>query len=93
MSWVTIIWSMNAAACLTLAGLHLLIWFNHRRGWNHLLFVSSALAAAALAGFELAAMRAATTTQYGNFMRWAHVPFTVLVISIVWFLRLHLRAG
>jgi hypothetical protein len=25
MSWITIVWSMNAAACLTLAGIYLLV--------------------------------------------------------------------
>jgi hypothetical protein len=25
-SWVTVVWSMAAAACLTLAAMHLLVW-------------------------------------------------------------------
>jgi two-component system sensor kinase FixL len=93
MSWVTVIWSMGASACLTLAGLHLLVWLKQRRAWDHLLFVSSALAAALLAGFELTIMRAETPAQYGEIMRWAHVPFALLTISATWFVRLHLRAG
>jgi CheY-like chemotaxis protein len=93
MSWSTVIWSMCAAACLTLAGQHLLVWSKHRRGWDHLAFVASALAAAVVAGFELALMHATTTTRYGELMRWGHVPFTALIISILWFVRLYLRAG
>ena len=32
MSWVTVIWSMIAAACLTLAGMHLIIWLEATEG-------------------------------------------------------------
>jgi ligand-binding sensor domain-containing protein len=36
MSWVTIIWSMVASACLTLAAVHLLVWCRNRRTWANL---------------------------------------------------------
>src|SRR6266487_4188125 len=93
MSWITIVWSMDAAACLTLAGMYLLVWCKQRDGWVHLLFSCGAMAAAVLAGFELASMRAETTEQYGTILRWAHVPVWVLIVSLVWFVRLYLRAG
>ncbi len=38
MSWVTIIWSMVVSMCLTLATIHLLIWFRQRRSWAYLCF-------------------------------------------------------
>ncbi len=38
MSWVTIIWSMIASACLTLAAMHLLVWLKKRTEWTNLLF-------------------------------------------------------
>ena len=38
MSWITVIWSMVASACLTLAAMHLLIWFKKRTAWANLLF-------------------------------------------------------
>lgn len=93
MSWITVIWSMAAAASLTLAGQYLLIWFKQKGGRDYLLFVSSALAAAALAGAEMGMMRATTTAQFSDLMRWGHIPFAVLIISIVWFVRFHLHAG
>jgi hypothetical protein len=37
-SLVTVIWSMIASACLTLAGIHLLIWCKTRDAWPNLLF-------------------------------------------------------
>ncbi len=93
MSWITILWSMNAAACLTLAGIYLLVWCKQRQGWAHLLFSFTAVAAAAIAAFELAMMHAETVGQYEALMRWIHVPVWVLIVSLVSFVRLYLRAG
>jgi two-component system, LuxR family, sensor kinase FixL len=93
MSWITMLWSMDAALCFTLAGIYLLVWFNQRDGWVHLLFSCSAVAAGVIAGLELTSMRAETTAQYGALLQWAHLPVWILIVSIVWFVRLHLRAG
>ena len=49
MSWVTVIWSMTASACLTLAALHLLVWCRKRTAWANLLFALTAAATTALA--------------------------------------------
>ena len=38
MSWITIIWSMSASACLTLALLNFFIWCRQRDVWANLLF-------------------------------------------------------
>ena len=93
MNWVTIIWSMIASACLTLAAVHLLIWCHKRTAWANLLFSLSAVATAVLAGFELWMMRAETVGELGLAIRWGHVPFWVVVISLVGFVRLYMRAG
>jgi two-component system, LuxR family, sensor kinase FixL len=93
MTWVAIIWSMGASACLALAGLHLPVWLKHRRAWDHLLSVSSTLATAANAGCEPTGMRARTAAQYGEIMRWVHGRFVLRTISVTQFVRLHLRAG
>src|SRR5207248_963902 len=93
MSWITIVWSMNAAACLTLAGIYLLGWCKQREGWVHLVFSCSAVAGAALTAFELLLLRAQTNEQYGAILRWVQLPVWVLVVSLVVFVRLYLRAG
>ena len=93
MSWVTITCSMTASVCATLAAMHLFVWFRQRDEWANLLFALSAVAAAVLAGVELAAMRAETAAQYGVLLRWGHLPSAVLAISIIWFVRLFLQAG
>ena len=93
MSWVTIIWSMVASACLTLAALHLLVWCRKRTAWANLLFSLTAAATAALAACEFWMMRAETPAEVGAAIRWGHVPFWALMISLVGFVRLHMRAG
>jgi PAS domain S-box-containing protein len=93
MSWITIVWSMNAAACLTLAGISLVVWCKQRESWVHLVFSASAVAAAAIAAFELAMMHCETVGQYEALVRWIHVPTWVLIISFVSFVRLYLHAG
>jgi signal transduction histidine kinase len=93
MSWITIVWSMNAAACLTLAGIYLLVWCKQREGWAYLVLSCNAVAGAALTAFELALLRAQTSEQYAMVLRWAQAPVFVVVISLVVFVRLYLRAG
>jgi PAS domain S-box-containing protein len=93
MSWITVVWSMNGAACLTLAGFYCLVWCKQRENWVYLLFSSSAVAAAAIAAFELAMMHAQTVGRYEALVRWVHVPTWVLIVSFVIFVRLYLHAG
>ena len=93
MNWVTVIWSMTAGICLTLAGLHLLIWLRARDSWTSFVFSISALAAAACAGLELVLMRTQTPAQWGEVLRWMLLPNSVVVVSLVWFIRLFLGTG
>ena len=93
MSWITIIWSMVASACLTLAAMHLLIWCKKRTAWTSLLFALTAAATAAVAGCELLMMRAETAREFGMVVRWGHVPYWVVILSLVGFVRLCFRAG
>ena len=93
MSWVTIIWSMSAGACLTLAFLQFIVWCKNRAARANLVFALGAVAVAVFAGLELALMRAETPAQFGTVARWIHVPAWVLILSIVAFVRLYLNAG
>jgi PAS domain S-box-containing protein len=93
MSWITTVWSMNAAACLTLAVIYLLVWWKQWKDWAYLLLSGSAVTGAALTAFELALLRAQTTEQYSVILRWAQLPVWLVVISLVIFVRLYLRAG
>ena len=93
MSWVTVIWSMSAGACLTLAFLQFIVWCKDRAARANLVFALGAVAVAVFAGMELALMRAETPAQFGTVARWIHVPAWVLIVSIVAFVRLYLNAG
>jgi len=93
MSWITVVWSMNAGACFVLAGVCFVVWCKQRESWPHLLFSCSAVAAAVIALIELAMLHGTTVGQYAALIRWIHVPVWVLTLSFVAFVRLYLHAG
>jgi two-component system sensor kinase FixL len=93
MSWVTVVFSMAASASLTLALIHGFIWWRQRDAWVNLLFSLVALGTAALAGFNLAVMRAESPAGFAAAIRWAHVPVWVIVLALVGFVRLYFLAG
>src|SRR6266511_6166217 len=93
MSWITVVWSMNAGACFVLAGVCFVVWCKERESWPHLLFSCSGVAAAVIALIELAMLHGTTVGQYAALIRWLHVPVWVLTLSFVGFVRLYLRAG
>ncbi len=93
MNWITVVWSINVGACLTLAAMYLAVWCKQRESWVHLLFSCSAIAAAAISAFELGMMNAQTVERYQALVRWIHVPVWVLMLSFVAFVRLYLHAG
>jgi PAS domain S-box-containing protein len=93
MSWVTVTWSMNAGACLTLAAFYGVVWCKQRENRVYLLFSCSAVAAAIISAFELRMLNATTVQQYELLMRWIDVPVWVLTVSFVAFVRLYLHAG
>ena len=69
------------------------MWVKSRDAWTSLLFALAAAAVVPIAMLELALMRAQTPAQFGELLRALHVPLAVVVISLVWFIRLYLRAG
>jgi PAS domain S-box-containing protein len=93
MSLITVVWSMNAGACLTLAAFYAAVWCKQRENWAYLVFSCSGVAAAAISVFELSMIHAGTVEQYQLLVRWIHVPTWVLTISFVAFVRLYLDAG
>jgi PAS domain S-box-containing protein len=93
MSWVTVIWSMTAAACLTLAAIYFLVWCRRRTELADLFFSFTAVGTAAYAYCELAMVLSATPAQFATALRWLHVPTWVIVVSLPGFVLSHLRAG
>jgi len=93
MSLVTIIWSMSASACLTLAGINFLFWCRNRKAWANLLFALTAASTTTFAFCELLMMRADTPAEFATVLKWGHVAVWLLLVSLVWFARLYLKAG
>jgi PAS domain S-box-containing protein len=84
---------MVASACLTLAAVNLLVWCKKRAAWANLLFSLTAVGTAGMAYCELWMMQAETPGQFGTALRWLHVPAWALLVALVGFVRLYLRAG
>jgi two-component system, LuxR family, sensor kinase FixL len=76
-----------------LAFLQFIVWWKDRAARANLVFALGAVAVAVFAGLELALMRAETPAQFGTVARWIHVPGWVLIVCIVAFVRLYLKAG
>jgi PAS domain S-box-containing protein len=93
MNLVTIIWSMVAAACLTLAAMNVLVWLKKRTAWSNLLISVMAAGTAGVAFCELSMMLAQTPAEFGRAMRWIHLPLWVVIVSLVLFIRQYLRSG
>lgn len=87
MVWVTI-----AAVCLSLALVHLVFW-RRKKTWEHAGFAVVALATIGCAVNEWQMMWAETPEMYHTVLRWTHVPWWIVVITLVFFVRKYLRAG
>ena len=92
-NWVVIVWTMMAAASLTLGLVHLLVWFKQRSRYASLVFFALATSVAAFSASELSMMRAPTPAAYAEAVRWAHVPLCVIVLSIIGFVHFYFEAG
>ncbi len=93
MSWITVIWTAAASAGLTLAVIHLRIWFRKRTAWSNLFFSLLAVVTAIGAGLELWMMRIERTDQFLAAFRWYQVSTFGAIVLLVLFVRFHLRTG
>ncbi len=92
MSWVTVVWSMAAAACLTLSTVHVFVAIR-QRSLPNAFFAATGFSVAAVAAFEFTLMRVDSPEVYGDVLRWCHVAIFLLVTSFVLFVRSFLNAG
>jgi PAS domain S-box-containing protein len=84
---------MVAATSITLASLHFLVWCRNRSSWANLVFSLMAIATAAVGACEVWMMRAETPEDFGTALRWIHLPVWLMIVSLVGFVLLYLRAG
>ena len=93
MSIVTTLWCMNAAFALTLADVCLLFWLVERRDLMYLVFCVVAASTAVSIPFELAMMHATTAAEYGELLRWYHLPVFFVLVGYPFFVRYYLGTG
>ena len=93
MSWVAVIWSIIVGIYLSMAGVYLLVWFRNQKNWTNLSFSFWTFSVASWMAFELLLMHSRTPEQYGQILRWMHIPMSTAAIGYVWFARSYLRAG
>src|SRR5205823_8584049 len=92
MNWLTIAYSMEASACLTLAFINVVVWLRQRRDLAHLFFSLATISVAAIAAGELAIARTATPEQFGLALRWIHIPICSLHLALVGFVCVYFPA-
>ena len=93
MGWTTILSAAVAAVCLTLAAIHLGIWWRDRNSPAHLEFSVLAVAVAAYAWGCLAMMRASTPEAFGTALVWSNVAIFAMVAGVVAFVRSYFRTS
>ena len=93
MSLISIIWSMSASACLTLAGINFLVWLQNRTSLPNLFFSLLTIGTAAWTICELWMMRARTPAEFATVLKWGHVAVWLLILSLVGFVWVYLKAG
>src|SRR5262249_30249843 len=93
MSWVTVVWSIGAGACITLGFLQFIVWWKDRAARASLAFAALTVGVTSFVALELALMRAQTPEQLGTLVRWLHVSAWITIVSLVGLVRLYLRAG
>ena len=93
MNWVILVWGMVAAACLTLALVHLLAWIQNHRAKASLAFSVAATSVAACAGFELSMMLSTTPEQLNMDLRLASIALFGLHTGLVAYVCLDFKCG
>lgn len=82
-----------ATTCLTFGAIYLGIWFRQRTRRDYLMFALSAFSVAVFSLFESMGMHVTTPAEYGNLVRWAHLPGWGIIVFLPWFLYFYMRAG
>lgn len=73
--------------------MHLLMWLRNRAARAGLLLSLISCGIATLAWIELSAMKAQTVSRVASANRWAQVPVLIILVSLVLYVRVRLRAG
>ena len=80
---------MVAAASLTLAAVHGLLWVLERRNVANLWFCLVAVSVAAIARIEFGLAGATSAQEFAQLVRWLHLPLFFFTAGLVFFVRLY----
>jgi two-component system sensor kinase FixL len=92
-SYVTVVWSMIAAAACLLGFAHVSRWALERSSGVDLTFSVIAFAFVGVAIAEIGTMQATTPESWGQWVKWCHIPLGIMIIAIVVFVRQFLGSG
>jgi signal transduction histidine kinase len=87
---VTILWSLCGIVAIALAAVCGWLWLIERRDRASLMLCLLGLATAASGYAEVGLMHSATAAEYGEWVRWYHVPIFFAVVAQVLFVRSYL---
>lgn len=90
METATVLWSLGAAAAITLAALCGVMWLSERRVHSNLMLCLLGVATAASAYAELGMMHAATPAEFGEWLRWYHLPVFLGLLAQILFVHYYL---
>jgi signal transduction histidine kinase len=93
MTWITVVWPMVAAVCLTLGGINLRIGLSRPLDSARLLFALTAFSTATICALELAMMRTESPAQYQVFEAWGDINSALLKAFLAGFIWVYFRSG
>src|SRR5688572_17610069 len=93
MSFVTLLWSINATVAVMLAIICAVAWLADRRDVAYAIFCVTAVGTAACVPFELGMMYAETPAEYGEWLRWYHLSIFPTLVGTLLFVRFYLGTG
>jgi PAS domain S-box-containing protein len=93
MHWVTMLWAGVATASLVLSAIQIAVWALDRRALPNLAFAISSLGLVGVAWCELAMMNSNSSHEWGEWVRWFHLPNFFMLVGMLVFVRLYLGAG
>jgi len=92
-TWIPIFCLMIAGACLAVGLIHGVVGLKRTGELAHLAFSVIAFSYAAITVSELLLIRTQSPGEFGEILRWTHVPLSVGVIATIVFVRTYFRAG
>jgi len=93
MTWITFLWPMVTAVCLTMGLIHLRIGLRLKPGAAHLWFALTAFVMTAFSCLELAMIQAENPAQFLALQRWIDIASAAILVSLAAFVWVFFGSG